>query len=96
MSRRTSEQSDSEWAQAFQRVVASKEKLPPGEGWLTTDQLRQKIKLGNRRFYSALIQLRSTGAVEMFRGQQLRNGKCSPMVWYRLKPSATRTSARTR
>jgi hypothetical protein len=66
-------------------MVASKERLPPGEGWITAAQLREKIKLGSRRFYAMLLHLRKTGAIEVFKGQVLRNGKCNQMVWYRLQ-----------
>ena len=84
MPRKRSQPTD-DWAAAFGAALQSKERLPSGQGWKTSHELREELDVGRVKFYATLRAMRLAGRIEHFAGRVLIGGKLSRCEWYRLK-----------
>lgn len=68
---------------AFEAELKKKpEKRPPGEGWMTFEELRLKYKVAKSHLYRCLRVLPH----EVFNGFVTKDGRSVRSVWYRPKP----------
>lgn len=81
-------QKDNEWAALLEQSLRSREKRPNGQGWSTRDEMQGITKLGSSACKDFLRRAVSIGAVEMFRGTQMLDGKLANQTWYRIKKGA--------
>lgn len=78
------ESKKSDWAALLRSALNEKQKLPPGKGWLTFDELREEWGCAKGRTYDLIQQLGDR--LERFEGQRtLSTGKLARTVWYRPK-----------
>lgn len=84
MPRKPSKPTDN-WAAAFGAALQSKERLPSGEGWRTSHELREELDVGRVKFYATLRIMRQANRIEHFAGRVLIGGKLSRCEWYRLR-----------
>lgn len=79
--RRNSKSTKSDpWAKAFALAIVDNNRLPPGDGWETCEELAKRYNINRRTMSERLLRLRDRGAVELFDGLQCGHG----MRWYRL------------
>lgn len=88
MSRPTSSQSDSEWAEAFQQAIAASCRKPVGPGWKTMRELMAEHGVSERTVSVRLCGLVKAGKVERFEGTEKRAewSRANKQTWYRLAP----------
>ena len=84
MPRKTSPRTDN-WAAALGAALKTRERLPSGDGWITSTRLREKWNVGPVKFYQTLRIMREAGKVEHFSGRVMVENKISRCDWYRLK-----------
>lgn len=74
-----------EWAELLQKALRTREKLPPGDGWSTREDIQEVMNFKRSSAMGSLRALSSTGVVEKFSGTQLKDGKLKVQTWYRIK-----------
>jgi hypothetical protein len=79
---------DNDWAVLLEQSLRSREKRPDGHDWSTRDEMQGITKLGSSACKEFLRRAVSIGAVEMFRGTQMVDGKLANQTWYRIKKGA--------
>lgn len=77
---------DTAWLRDFQELLnRPEEKLPPGSGWLTVDQMKAATGSGRNRIQKFVRGLVEAGDYEEFTGSQFSKelNKSFRQVWYR-------------
>lgn len=72
-----------EWSELLGSALTKRGKLPPGDGWLTFDQLVEAHKIAPGTLRKAIRELRAQKKIEVFDGADVVNGSVSRKVWYR-------------
>ena len=75
----------SKWAALLEKELASREILPPGEGWVTFPELKAELGIGAHRTYKYIERLKNLKKIDVFEGHVLQGNKLKRRVWYRLK-----------
>ena len=84
MSQKKSLNTDNSWVSLFQKEIRSNEKRPPGAGWLTIHELREKHPTGQKKLYSYISKWLKEGKLERFEGVIINAaGNKRNCVWYR-------------
>jgi hypothetical protein len=74
-----------DWAHELQSLLIRKENRPPGEGWLSSLEFAQKLKMSRSQAFKILHQGLKEDLLEKFKGTQNNHGRSFHNVWYRKK-----------
>jgi len=74
-----------DWAHELRALLVQKEIRPPGEGWLSSLEFAQKLKMSRSQAFKILHKGLKEDLLEKFQGTQNNNGRPFHNVWYRKK-----------
>ena len=74
-----------DWANDLRALLVQKEIRPPGEGWLNSMELAEKLKLSQNQARTILREGFQAGLLEKFKGTKNEGGRAYCKVWYRKK-----------
>lgn len=82
---KTPHSSDAQWAAALKGALVAKEKLPPGKGWLTAQEVAKQFDLPISRCQVFLVQECVAGRFESFAGSRVSGAHFGARycIWYR-------------
>ena len=74
-----------QWAQALRDALADREVRPAGDGWKTTAEVQDSLKLSRVQVYAFISKLKKSGKIEVYTGKTIVEGRLCRQIWYRFK-----------
>ena len=74
-----------DWANDLRALLVQKEIRPPGDGWLNSMELAEKLKLSQNQARRILRDGFQAGLLEKFKGTKNDGRRAYCKVWYRKK-----------
>ena len=85
-----SKQNTDGWADLLSRVLVTKGKEPPGDGWKTGSEIAALKKCGISHAGHMMREFKKMGLAEAFKGSKFVNGRIRACTWYRPTQKGTK------
>jgi len=81
----SSKRIDNSWVKKLESIQHTRGIRPEGQGWKSTNQLKEIYKCGTCRMYDIINKGVESGEIEIFNGSSENpSGRLVRRVWYRL------------